>query len=243
MTSRPLIAVLTGAGISTDSGIPDYRGPNGLWQRDPQAQQLVTLEPYLRDPEVRRRAWQMRRDGRALTAEPNAGHRALVELAGELPVRVLTQNVDGLHQKAGLPDRKVLELHGTAHRVQCVQCKRYGEMSQALARVAAGEPDPACQHCGGVLKSATVMFGESLDPVVLAQAEAIAKACDLFIAVGTSLQVYPVAALPRIALEGGAKLIIVNAEPTPYDEYADELVREPISQALPTLVQRFTTAG
>ncbi|MFD0272422.1 NAD-dependent deacetylase [Kitasatospora sp. NPDC127111] len=236
---RPLIAVLTGAGISTDSGIPDYRGPNGLWQRDPQAQRLVTIGPYLADPEVRRRAWLLRRDAGALAAEPNAGHRALVELErGGLPVRVLTQNVDGLHQRAGLTARKVLELHGTAREVQCVACREVGSMAEALERVAAGEPDPDCRACGGVLKPRTVMFGEALDPVVLRQADAIAKNCDLFIAVGTSLQVYPVASLPQIALESGARLIVVNGEPTPFDAAAAEVIREPISTALPALVRR-----
>ncbi|MFI9328036.1 SIR2 family NAD-dependent protein deacylase [Kitasatospora sp. NPDC052868] len=236
---RPLIAVLTGAGISTDSGIPDYRGPKGLWQRDPQAQQLVTIGPYLADPDVRRRAWLLRRDAGALAAEPNAGHLALVELERSgLPVRVLTQNVDGLHQRAGLPDRKVLELHGTAREVQCVGCGVRSGMAQALERVAEGEPDPACRECGGVLKPCTVMFGEALDPVVLERADAIAKACDLFVAVGTSLQVYPVAALPQIARESGARLVVVNGEPTPFDEVADEVIREPISTALPALVRR-----
>ncbi|MFJ9770096.1 SIR2 family NAD-dependent protein deacylase [Kitasatospora sp. NPDC101157] len=236
---RPLIAVLTGAGISTDSGIPDYRGPQGLWQRDPSAQELVTIGPYLADPEVRKRAWLMRRDAGAMAAEPNAGHRALVDLERSgLPVRVLTQNVDGLHQRAGLPARKVFELHGTAREVQCASCRVVGPMDGALARVAAGEPDPACRECGGILRPRTVMFGEALDPVVLQQADAVAKACDLFIAVGTSLQVFPVAGLPLIAVETGAELIIVNAEPTPYDEAAAEVIREPISTALPELVRR-----
>ncbi|MEV0532251.1 Sir2 family NAD-dependent protein deacetylase [Kitasatospora sp. NPDC050463] len=236
---RPLIAVLTGAGISTDSGIPDYRGPSGLWQRDPQAQELVTIGPYLADPDVRRRAWLLRRDAGALTAEPNAGHLALVELERSgLPVRVLTQNVDGLHQRAGLPARKVLELHGTAREVECVSCHDVGPMAGVLERVAAGEPDPACRGCGGVLKPRTVMFGEALDPAVLQQADAVARACDLFVAVGTSLQVYPVAALPQIARESGARLVVVNGEPTPFDEVADEVIREPISTALPALVRK-----
>ncbi|MFI9321549.1 SIR2 family NAD-dependent protein deacylase [Kitasatospora aureofaciens] len=236
---RPLIAVLTGAGISTDSGIPDYRGPQGLWQRDPSAQELVTIGPYLADPEVRKRAWLMRRDAGAMAAEPNAGHRALVDLERSgLPLRVLTQNVDGLHQRAGLPARKVFELHGTAREVQCARCRVVGPMDEALARVAAGEPDPACRECGGILRPRTVMFGEALDPVVLQQADAVAKACDLFVAVGTSLQVFPVAGLPLIAVETGAELIIVNAEPTPYDEAAAEVIREPISTALPEVVRR-----
>ncbi|WP_405017859.1 NAD-dependent deacetylase [Kitasatospora sp. NBC_00070] len=236
---RPLIAVLTGAGVSTDSGIPDYRGPQGLWQRDPSAQDLVTIGPYLADPGVRRRAWLMRRDAGALNAEPNAAHRALVELerAG-FPVRVLTQNVDGLHQAAGQSPRKVLELHGTAQWVECVRCHRRGPMAAALARVEAGEPDPPCLDCGAVLKPATVMFGENLEPAVIEQAAAIAQNCDRFIAVGTSLQVHPAAGLVEIAVEHGARLTIVNAEPTPYDPLADELVREPIGTALPALVAR-----
>ncbi|WP_035800803.1 SIR2 family NAD-dependent protein deacylase [Kitasatospora mediocidica] len=238
MTRRTLVAALTGAGISTDSGIPDYRGPQGLWQRDPQAQQLVTIGPYRADPDVRRRAWLMRRDAGALAAEPNAGHRALVDLAHTLPVRVLTQNVDGLHQLAGLPARKVLELHGTAREVQCLRCHRRTTMAAALDRVAAGEPDPACLDCGGVLKPATVMFGEALDPVVLDQARTVAQACDLFLAIGSTLQVHPAAGLVETAVEGGARLIIVNAEPTPYDELADEILRDPISTALPALVHR-----
>ncbi|MFF7454814.1 NAD-dependent deacetylase [Kitasatospora sp. NPDC008115] len=236
---RPLIAVLTGAGISTDSGIPDYRGPNGLWQRDPDAQRLVTIGPYLSDPEVRRQAWRMRAEAGALAAEPNAGHRALVGLERSgLPVRVLTQNVDGLHQRAGQTPRKVLELHGTAREVQCVDCRAVGPMEEALKRVAAGEPDPECRDCGGILRPRTVMFGENLDPDVLQQADAISKACELFIAVGTSLQVFPVAALPYNAVKTGSRLIIVNGEPTPFDEAAEEVVREPISTALPALVKR-----
>jgi NAD-dependent deacetylase len=240
MTSRTLVAVLTGAGISTDSGIPDYRGPQGLWQRDPSAQDLVTIGPYLASAEVRERAWLLRRDAGALGAEPNAGHRALVELDRALPLRVLTQNVDGLHQKAGLADRKVLELHGTALRVQCVRCKRRSGMDEALERVAAGEPDPACRECGGILKPATVMFGEALDPVVLEKAAGIAQVCDLFVAVGTSLQVHPAAGLVEVAAAAGARLIVVNAEPTPYDDLASEVIREPISTALPALVARLT---
>ncbi|RAJ38824.1 NAD-dependent deacetylase [Kitasatospora sp. SolWspMP-SS2h] len=236
---RPLVAVLTGAGISTDSGIPDYRGPQGLWQRDPSAQELVTIGPYLASTEVRRRAWLMRRDAGAIGARPNAGHRALADLerAG-VPVRVLTQNVDGLHQAAGVSPRKVLELHGTATGVRCAGCGESGPMAAALARVAAGEDDPACARCGGVLRPCTVMFGEPLDERVLEQADAIARNCQVFLAVGSSLQVHPAALLPRIALEHGARLIVVNGEPTPYDAEAHEVVRTPISTALPALVAR-----
>ncbi|AUG77790.1 NAD-dependent deacetylase [Kitasatospora sp. MMS16-BH015] len=236
---RPLIAALTGAGISTDSGIPDYRGPNGLWRREPGAEKLVTYQYYVADPEIRRRSWLLRQEAETLTAEPNAGHRALVELerAG-VPLRVLTQNVDGLHQRAGLPDRKVFELHGTAQEVDCLDCAARTPMAEALARVAAGEPDPACLACGGVLKPATVMFGELLDTELLAKAESVAQASQLFLAIGSTLQVYPVAGLVRLAAEAGARLVIVNAEETPYDHLAEEVIREPISTALPALVGR-----
>ncbi|WP_406005943.1 NAD-dependent deacetylase [Streptomyces sp. NBC_00637] len=236
--SKPLVAILSGAGVSTDSGIPDYRGPNGVWREDPEAEKLVTYEYYMGDPEIRRRSWRMRRRHRALTAEPNAAHRAVVELERSgVPVRVITQNVDGLHQRAGLPVRKVLELHGTVRGVVCTRCHARGPMEDALARVDAGEEDPACLTCGGILKSATVMFGERLDPVVLGEAVAITKACQVFVAVGTSLRVQPAAGLAGVAADHGARLVIVNAEPTPYDEIADEVVREPIGTALPKLLR------
>ncbi|WP_406452440.1 NAD-dependent deacetylase [Streptomyces sp. NBC_01622] len=237
--SKPLVAILSGAGISTDSGIPDYRGPNGLWRKDPEAEKLVTYEYYMGDPEIRRRSWQMRRENRTLRAEPNAAHRAVAELERSgVPVRVITQNVDGLHQLARMPARKVLELHGTAREFVCTGCLVRGPMEDALARVEAGEDDPPCLECGGILKSATVMFGERLDPVVLGEAVAITKACQVFVAVGSSLQVQPAAGLAGVAADHGARLVIVNAEATPYDELADEVIREPIGTALPTLLRR-----
>ncbi|WP_405793283.1 SIR2 family NAD-dependent protein deacylase [Streptomyces sp. NBC_01506] len=236
-----LVAILSGAGISTDSGIPDYRGPNGLWRRDPGAEKLVTYDAYMSDPQIRRRSWRMRLDSPAFRAEPNVAHRAVAELdrAGDGAVRVITQNVDGLHQRAGTPARKVLELHGTARSVVCTGCRARFSMEEALARVEAGEDDPPCTVCGAVLKSATVMFGERLDPHVLGQAMSIAKACEVFIAVGTTLQVQPAASLAGIAAEHGARLVIVNAEPTPYDEQADDIIREPIGTALPALLRQF----
>ncbi|MEU6319039.1 Sir2 family NAD-dependent protein deacetylase [Streptomyces sp. NPDC047009] len=236
--NKPLVAILSGAGISTDSGIPDYRGPHGLWRKDPEAERLVRYEYYMSDPEIRRRSWQMRRKNRTLKAEPNAAHWAVAELERSgMPVRVITQNVDGLHQLGGMPARKVLELHGSARSVVCTGCHARGPMEDALARVEAGEADPPCLECGGILKSATVMFGERLDPVVLGEALAISKACQVFIAVGSSLQVQPAAGLAGVAAEHGARLVIVNAEPTPYDELADEAIREPIGTALPKLLR------
>lgn len=238
MTERkPLLAVLTGAGISTDSGIPDFRGPDGVWTRDPEAEKLFTLQNYLADPDVRRRSWLARKDNRAWTAEPNAAHKALAEAERSgVPVRIMTQNIDGLHQKAGSTPRKVLELHGTMFTVKCTRCGDRTTMRAALDRVERGEPDPDCRKCGGILKSGTVMFGENLDSATIEQAAQIAAACDVFWAVGTSLTVYPVAGLVEIAVRNGARVVIVNAQPTPYDPYADEVVREPIGQAVPRLV-------
>ncbi|MGX1680082.1 SIR2 family NAD-dependent protein deacylase [Streptomyces althioticus] len=237
--SKPLVALLTGAGVSTDSGIPDYRGPAGLWRRDPDAEKLVTYEYYMADPEIRRRSWRMRQETFAALPEPNAAHRAVAELERSgTAVRVITQNVDGLHQLGGMPDRKVLELHGTARTVVCTKCHARTPMADALARLTAGEDDPPCVDCGGVLKPATVMFGEALDPAVLGEAVAITKACTLFIAAGTSLQVHPAAGLAQVAVDHGARLVVVNAEPTPYDDLADEVVREPIGTSLPALLRR-----
>ncbi|MEU9577401.1 SIR2 family NAD-dependent protein deacylase [Streptomyces chilikensis] len=235
---QPLVAILSGAGISTDSGIPDHRGPNGVWRQDPDAEKLVTYDHYMNDPEIRRRSWQMRRKLQALAAGPNAAHRAVTELERSgVPVRVITQNVDGLHQKAGMPERKVLELHGSVREAVCTACRARGPMSEALARLEAGEEDPRCAACGGVLKPGTVMFGERLDPRVLGQALSIAKACEVFVAVGTSLQVQPAAGLAGVAAGHGARLVIVNAEETPYDGLADEVVREPVGTALPRLLR------
>jgi NAD-dependent deacetylase len=232
-----LVAFLTGAGISTDSGIPDYRGPRGIWTRDPDAEKLVNIDYYMADPEIRIRSWRMRHGTPALSAEPNAAHYAITALHDSgVPVRVITQNIDGLHQKAGMPARKVLELHGTARTVVCTQCNDKTTLQQAFDRLDAGELDPPCRVCGGILKTATVMFGEHLDQRVLLEATAVAAACTVMYAVGTSLQVHPAAGLVGVAAEHGARVVIVNAEPTPYDDIADEVVREPIGTALPRLL-------
>jgi NAD-dependent deacetylase len=229
------ICVLTGAGISTDSGIPDYRGPNGVWTRDPDAEKLVTLSCYLADPDIRRRSWLMRRDLHLADPQPNAGHAALVELERQGRLRALvTQNIDGLHQAAG--SSAVLELHGTVHQVVCTACGDRTPMRSALERIEAGEPDPPCLVCGGILKSATVYFGQVLDERVIGAATAAAADCDILLAVGTSLQVWPAAGLADVAVGSGARLVVVNGEPTPYDDVADLVVREPISTSLPRLV-------
>jgi NAD-dependent protein deacetylase/lipoamidase len=235
-TARRIVA-LTGAGISTDSGIPDFRGPNGVWTRDPEAAKLVTLDAYLADPAVRQRAWHNRRDHPAWSAAPNAGHHALVELerAGRLRA-IVTQNIDGLHQRAGSDPDRVIEIHGTIFEVECLSCGDRTPMAAALERVDAGEPDPDCRHCGGILKSATISFGQRLDPATLGRAVAAAAMADLLLAVGTSLSVQPAAGLVEVAAQAGARVVIVNASPTPYDKLADAVLREPIGTVLPALV-------
>src|SRR5919107_5124857 len=224
------ITVLTGAGISTDSGIPDFRGPQGVWTRDPNAAAMFTLDNYVADPEVRRRAWRSRREHSAWTAEPNAGHAALVELerAGRLR-SIVTQNIDGLHQKAGSDPEKVIEIHGTIWQVVCLSCGNRTSMAETLARLDTGEDDPACELCGGILKSATISFGQALEPEVLRAAVRAAQDCDLLLAVGTSLTVHPAAGLVDLATAAGARVVVINAQPTPYDRVADAVIREPIS--------------
>jgi NAD-dependent deacetylase len=237
LTAARGITVLTGAGISTDSGIPDYRGPNGVWTRDPDAEKLVTLSYYLADAGIRRRSWLMRRDLKVADPQPNAGHTALVDLERQGRLRALvTQNIDGLHQAAGSSPDRVLEIHGTVNAVVCTACGDRTPMGSALDRIEAGEPDPACLVCGGILKSATIYFGEMLEERVVEAAVAAASDCDVFLAVGTSLQVWPAAGLADLAVRSGARLVVVNAEPTPYDDVADLVVREPIGAALPRLV-------
>jgi NAD-dependent deacetylase len=232
------ITVLTGAGISTDSGIPDYRGPNGIWTRNPGAQRMSTLQDYVADPEVRRRAWQSRKAHPAWSAEPNDGHRALVDLekTGKLTA-VVTQNIDELHQRAGSSRDKVIELHGTIWWAECLTCGVRSPMADELARVGDEEPDPDCGLCGGILKSATISFGQPLDPKVLQAAWRAAQECDLFLAIGSSLTVQPAAGLCEVAAEARARLVVINAEPTPYDGIADAVLREPIGEILPALVR------
>lgn len=231
------VTALVGAGISTDSGIPDFRGPNGVWTRNPGAERMFTLQHYVDDPALRVEAWRNRRDHPAWDARPNTGHRALVDLERSGRLRaVVTQNIDELHQRAGSSPDRVIEIHGSVFGTSCLGCGDRRPMAEALGRVAAGEPDPACLRCGGILKSATISFGQALDPDVLRAAVAAASGCDLLLAVGTSLQVQPAAGLCSVAVQAGARLVVVNAEPTPYDDLADAVLREPIGTVLPRLV-------
>jgi NAD-dependent deacetylase len=231
------VTVLTGAGISTSSGIPDYRGPNGVWTKDPSKMRLVDIDAYLAEAEVRREAWQERLDHPAWTAAPNDGHLALVELERQGKLRALiTQNIDGLHQAAGSTPGKLLELHGTIHRCRCLECGHETSMRSQLDRVEAGEPDPPCERCGGIQRSATVAFGQQLDAGVLRRATEASSTCDLFLAVGTSLHVAPAGRLPVIAIEASARLVIVNSEATAFDSVASAVIRCEISQVLPRLI-------
>ena len=231
------IVVLTGAGISTDSGIPDFRGPQGVWTKNPAAEKMATIEHYVADPQVRRRAWQSRIETFFTEREPNAGHRALVELerSGRLHTLV-TQNVDGLHRRAGSSLAKLVEIHGTVAEVVCLFCGDRGPMRQALERVEAGEDDPDCRVCGGILKSATISFGQSLVPEDLKRSEHAARQCDLLLAVGTTLGVYPIAKMVPTARSTGVRIVIVNAEPTVMDHLAHAVLRGSISAILPALV-------
>ena len=231
------VTALTGAGISTDSGIPDFRGPNGVWTKDPAAEKTATLQYYLSDPDVRRRAWQNRLGSGMWSAEPNAAHRALVDLERMDRLHALvTQNVDGLHHAAGQSDEIVVEIHGNVREVKCMTCGWRGPMHDTLERVRAGEPDPECTACGGILKSATISFGENLVAADLDRAQLDAMRADLFLALGSSLVVYPAAGLPEIAVNNGARLVILNAEDTPFDPVADAVVRERLEDVLPALV-------
>ncbi len=228
------VVALTGAGISTESGIPDFRGPQGVWTKNPKAERLSTLQAYMSDRDVRVEAWKQRMAHPAWTAAPNAGHHALAELEAKGALQTLvTQNIDGLHQTAG--SRNVIEIHGTIHEVTCMSCGERAPMQRALDRVLAGEEDPSCRSCGGILKSATISFGQQLVAADVQRAESAAASCDVFLAIGTSLQVYPVAYLPQVALRAGAKLVVINQQPTPYDNAAHALLRDRIGQVLPRI--------
>jgi NAD-dependent deacetylase len=231
------VVALTGAGISTDSGIPDFRGPNGVWTRNPAAEKTATLANYLGDPEVRRASWANRVGSPAWTAEPNAGHRALYELErrGQL-LAVVTQNIDELHQRAGHDPDLVIEVHGTMRRYQCWGCGETGPMEVMLERVRAGDPDPACLTCGGIVKSATISFGQPLVPEVIDRALRVAEEADLLLAVGSSLQVYPAANVVPRARAAGARVVIVNGQPTEMDHLAHAVLIGPIGEVLPSVI-------
>jgi NAD-dependent deacetylase len=227
------IVALTGAGISTDSGIPDFRGPQGVWTKDPHAEKMSNIHYYLADEAVRKAAWQNRLSSPAWSARPNAGHESFVILEKRQKLHALiTQNIDGLHQIAGNSPQVVIEVHGTMRRVMCWDCGMRAPMEKAIERVRAGEPDPRCRDCGGILKSDTISFGQQLVPEVIDRAMQVAAEADLFIAVGSSLQVYPIAGAVDIAHQAGARIVIINAQPTPFDDVAAAVLRGSISEVL-----------
>jgi NAD-dependent deacetylase len=229
--------VLTGAGISTDSGIPDFRGPQGLWTKNPLAEKMSNIHYYLADREVRKLAWQNRMASPAWTAKPNAGHLALAHLEQRHKLHALiTQNIDELHQQAGNSRERVIEVHGSMRRFMCWGCGMRGPMQLVLERVRAGEEDPPCRDCGGILKSDTISFGQQLVPEVIDRAMRVAGEADVFLAVGSTLQVYPIAGAVDIARAAGAKVIIVNAQPTAFDDVADAVFPGSISEVLPAIL-------
>jgi NAD-dependent deacetylase len=242
------VCVLTGAGISTASGFPDFRGPEGIWTKDPAAEMLSTYDTWVSDPGVRRRAWRRRVLSRGDRAAPNDGHRALVALerSGRLDTLV-TQNVDGLHADAGTDPARIVEIHGSAREAVCLRCADRGPIEAVLDRVAAGDADPRCMAivggtaCLGILKSATISFGQSLVPEDLARAEAAATDCDLLLAVGSTLSVWPVAGMVPLARASGAAIVVVNGGPTAMDEVCDVKVAAPIEVVLPDLVAGLTS--
>ena len=232
------IVVLTGAGISTDSGITDFRGPQGVWTKNPGAEKTATLSHYMSNPDVRKQAWRNRVESPMWESEPNVGHHAIVELErrGKL-LALITQNVDGLHLKAGSDPDRLIEVHGNTREVVCMQCGETAPMQRALDRVRAGEEDPPCRTCGGILKSATISFGQNLVEDDLIRADLAARECDLLLAVGSTLGVYPVAGVVPLAKRSGARIVIINAERTEMDDLADAVLRGSISELLPSIVR------
>ncbi|MGB3955324.1 MAG: Sir2 family NAD-dependent protein deacetylase [Brooklawnia sp.] len=233
------ILALTGAGLSTASGIPDFRGPRGRWTLDPDAEKISTLSYYLTDEAVRRKAWRARADAAVWAARPNPGHLALVDLErqGRL-AGIVTQNTDGLHLLAGSSPELVHQVHGNARTWRCESCGLTGPMTEMVARVHAGDDDPRCPTCGGITRATVILFEEALDADVLDAATSLAEQADLVLAVGTSLTVHPVAGLVPYARRNSARVVIVNAQRTPYDGLADAVLRDPIEQVLPRLVPR-----
>ena len=231
------IVGFTGAGISTESGVPDFRSPNGVWARN----RTVDFQEFVSSEAGRVEYWRQKAEAwpAMREAEPNAGHRAFVELhrQGRL-VALVTQNIERLHQRSGLPAETVLELHGTTTEAECLTCGDRITSDEACRRIEAGERAPRCRACGGLLKPATISFGQAMPLDVMARAQEAADTCDLMLAVGSSLVVEPAASIPRLAKAAGARLVIVNREPTPLDGIADAVVRGEIGAVLPALVRR-----
>jgi len=234
------VVAFTGAGISTESGIPDFRSPNGVWARN----RTIYFDEFVRNEQDRIEYWRQKVESwpDMRDARPNAGHLAFVDLARQGKLKaMITQNIDGLHQRSGLDPALVLELHGTTTEACCLQCADRIPTDEAVERVQSGEQAPRCRHCGGLLKPATVSFGQSMPQDVLRKAEEEAVSCEVFMAVGSSLVVHPAAGLPLLAKRGGARLIIINRTKTPLDEMADLVVNDEIGKVLPAMVEAAPT--
>ncbi len=239
MARSSSVVVITGAGVSTGSGIPDFRGPEGVWTKDPAAERLSTIDAYVESAELRETVWRRRVANQGTPAQPNPAHRALAafERTGTLTALV-TQNIDGLHLAAGSNPALVIEVHGNSRMTRCLRCGAETPTAEILKRVDAGDHDPHCHvlvdghECGGILKTAVVSFGQPLPREEFARAEYLAKTCELLICIGSTLMVQPIAGLVPKAVDRGARLIIVNAEPTPYDADADYVVRDDIPTVL-----------
>lgn len=237
LASADAITVLTGAGISTDAGIPDFRGPEGLWTKNPAAERASTIQHYLTDDEARRASWRMRLDTRLVNAQPTAGHHALVDLEkqGRLG-HLATQNVDGLHRKAGTTPSLLTEVHGSVSGIMCVSCDWRGEVQPVLDRVRSGDDDPRCETCGGILKTTVVMFGEMLPEGAMEDCIAAVDRADAFLAVGTTLEVGPINSMAFRARTKGLPVVVVNRGETAADAFADAKVEASISEVLPALL-------
>ncbi len=233
------IVVFTGAGVSTESGVSDFRSPGGIWDRfDPSE---LNFQNFLASEANREKYWDFYRQlwPTMVGAEPNRGHYAIAELhhLGKLDC-VITQNIDGLHQKSGIPEEKVIELHGTMQWVACLECGKKYSREEIQSRLESGEKVPRCDTCGGITKPATISFGQAMPERETREAEARAAACDLLLVAGSSLVVYPAAQMPLIAKDSGAKLVIINLTPTPHDRYADIVINEKTGETLSQIVER-----
>ncbi len=235
MQQSKRIVALTGAGISTESGIPDFRSTGSIWLREP----AVSYQDFISKPEARQKYWQTRRNlsAQVATARPNAAHLALAELERkQLLQGIITQNFDGLHHDAGNQPHRIIELHGTSRAAACTLCGKHSSIKELQQRIDAGEIDPTCPDCGGFLKAATILFGQRVPEAELTRAKELTASCDLFLVVGSSLKVTPAATLPRIALHNDIPLIIINLQPTPLDDYAEVVMHEKAGVVLPPIV-------
>jgi len=235
MQQAQRIVALTGAGISTESGIPDFRSPGSLWLQQPS----ISYQDFISRPEARQQYWQTRRNlsAQVLSARPNAAHLALVDLERKNRLHgIVTQNFDGLHHDAGNNAEHIVEMHGTSRAAACTLCGKRSSIKELQQRIDAGEIDPRCSDCGGFLNAATILFGQRVPEAELARARELTLSCDLFLVVGSSLKVTPAATLPRLALDNDVPLIIINLQPTPMDDYAEIVINEKAGVVLPPLV-------